>query len=46
MDNIPDMSEEEKENIDVFFKTLVNETDASDEHAARVKNIITKLYSL
>ncbi|MCR4665257.1 MAG: hypothetical protein K5660_07825 [Paludibacteraceae bacterium] len=46
MDSIPDMSDEEKENIDVFFKTLVNETDASDEHAARVKNIITKLYSL
>lgn len=46
IDNIPDMSAEEKENIDVFFKTLVNETDASDEHAARVKNIITKLYSL
>ena len=46
MDSVPDMSDEEKENIDVFFKTLVNETDASDEHAARVKNIITKLYSL
>ena len=46
MDSLPDMSDEEKENIDVFFNNLVNETDASDEHAARVKNIITKLYSL
>lgn len=46
MDSIPDMSDEEKESVDVFFKTLVNEADASDEHAVRVKNIITKLYSL
>ena len=46
MDSIPDMSQEEKENVDVFFNNLVNEVDASDEHAARVKNIITKLYSL
>ena len=46
MESIPEMSAEEKENVDVFFNNLVNETDASDEHAARVKNIITKLYSL
>ena len=46
MDDIPTMSDEEKESVDVFFKNLVNETDASDEHAARVKNIITQLYSL
>lgn len=46
MESIPNISNEDKENIDVFFKTLVNETDASDAHAARVKNIITKLYSL
>lgn len=45
-DSIPNISDKDKENVDVFFNNLVNEVDASDEHAARVKNIITKLYSL
>lgn len=37
---------EEKENIDIYFQNLVNETNASDEHAQRVKNLISKLYSM
>ncbi len=45
-DSITPLSHEERRNVDVFFRNLVNEADASDEHAAKVKNVITKLYSL
>ena len=44
--NIPDMSAEEKENVDAYFQSMLNETNPTDEHAMRVKKLIAKLYSL
>lgn len=43
---IPDMTEEEKENISVYFNNLMNESVANDAHSTRVKNLISKLYSI
>ena len=43
---LKDQTAEEKENVDIYFQNLVNETNASDEHAQRVKNLISKLYSM
>ena len=44
--NMPEMTDEEKENVDVYFQTMLNETTPNDEHAQRVKKLIAKLYSL
>lgn len=44
--SIPDMTEEEKENISVYFNNLINESAANDAHSTRVKNLISKLYSI
>ena len=40
------MSAEEKENVDAYFQSMLNETNPTDEHAMRVKKLIAKLYSL
>jgi hypothetical protein len=44
--DLKNQTEEERANVDIYFQNLVNETKADDAHAQRVKNIITKLYSL
>lgn len=44
--SIPDMTEEEKENVSIYFNNLMNESAADDAHSIRVKNLISKLYSI
>ncbi len=44
--SIPEMTEEEKENVSVYFNNLINESAANDAHSTRVKNLISKLYSM
>lgn len=48
MDNLKfrEHTQEEKDNIDVYFNNLVNEAQTDDEHAMRIKNLISKLYSM
>jgi hypothetical protein len=45
INDVPSISVEDKENIDLYFRNLLNESHAENEHASRVKNIISKLYS-
>lgn len=44
--SVPELSSEEKESIDVYFKNYVNEFKPTDEHSARVLGLISKLYSI
>lgn len=44
--SVPELSAEEKESIDVYFKNYVNEFKPTDEHSARVLGLISKLYSI
>lgn len=44
--SIPEMTEEEKENISVYFNNLLNESAANDAHSIRIKNLISTLYSI
>ncbi len=44
--SIPELSAEEKESIDVYFKNYVNDCKPTDEHSARVIDLISKIYSL
>lgn len=44
--SIPDMTAEEKNNISIYFNNLINESVADDAHSTRVKNLISKLYSI
>lgn len=39
------LSEEDKKNVDVFFHNILNEFNAVDERTARIKSLISKLYS-
>ena len=43
---IPELSLDEKENINVYFKNLINEYQATHNHSTRVVNMISKLYSI
>ncbi len=44
--SIPEMTDEEKENVLVYFNNLLNENAANDAHSTRVKNLMSKLYSI
>lgn len=44
--NLPDLQGEDKEHVDLYFRSLLNESEAQSEHESRVKNTILKLYSL
>lgn len=43
---LPEMTDEEKENVSVYFQNMLNETTPANEHEQRVKKLIAKLYSL
>lgn len=45
-DRLPDISDEDKANIDIYFRNMLGESSTADEHAVRVKNTISKLYSI
>ena len=44
--NLPEMTQEQKESIDLYFRNLLNDSNVDSEHANRVKNTISKLYSI
>lgn len=44
--DIKTQTQEEKENIDVYIQNMINEMQSNDEHTLRVKNLISKLYSI